>query len=236
MVLAGFAAPQAGATIVNATLQLSMHAYDNANPTPDGLGDGNDANAATITVGELDDAGVNRLSRGVLDFTLPAIPVGEELQSATLKLYSRIAVTPGTGDVAVYHSRTLDPRSGSNGLYQDTGYNNFAGTIATSSIGGSDAAPALASLNVTSWVTSDYLNDVGSFASSFRLQIDGLTFVEDNVRHLYSFVGKGATTLSAYIPVLELQFAPAAVPEPSAAALLFGCCALAGTVAVRRRR
>jgi hypothetical protein len=232
MALAGFGASELGATVQNATLQFNLHAYDNA-PT-DGSADGHDTALPTFTVGELDDPGVNRLYRGILDFTLPTAPVGEVLLSATLKLHIRLAVNAGTGDAVVYHSQTAHPTFGTNGLYNDTAYNNFAGTIATADSDGTDATPKLVTLNVTPWVLSDYANDTGSIASSFRLQIDGIVFTEDNVRHLYSFVGKNATTLAAFAPVLELQFG--AIPEPSTIGLLLGCGVLAGAVALRKRR
>jgi hypothetical protein len=94
---------QLGASTVNATLQLSLTVYDNAVVgVTDGAGDGNQANASSFSAGKLDDPTNNRLELGILTFSLPSIPGGEQFVSATLKLYVRSSGV--SGDASVYHS------------------------------------------------------------------------------------------------------------------------------------
>lgn len=238
LLLALLSAPvQLGATTANATLNLSLTVYDNAvSGVTDGTGDGNQANASSFSVGELDDASNNRLERGILTFSLPSIPGGEELVSATLKLYVRGSGV--SGDASVYHSQTLAPVSGSNSLYENSGYSSFTGSIATPSTGGTSGTPVLATLNVTQWILSDYQLDGGSVISSFRIQIDGLVFTENNTNNRYSFVGKNTSSPNvAYdllVPVLELQYA-SAIPEPGTTGVLAGVFGLMFALCVRRR-
>jgi len=230
---------QLEAVTLNATLQFSLTVYDNAvDGVTDGVGDGNQANASSFSIGKLDDSTYNRLERGILTFSLPAVPAGEELVSATLKLYVRTSGV--SGNASVYHSQTLSPTSGTNAIYSDPGYTNFAGYIATPATGGTSSVPVLTTLDVTQWVLSDYQFDTGSISSSFRLQIDGIAFTETNTNNRYSFVGKNTNSptagYDAYIPVLELTFASASpIPEPSTAAALVGAIGL-GLAACARRR
>jgi hypothetical protein len=113
----------------------------------------------------------------------------------------------------------------------------LAGSIATPSTGGSSTTPVLATLDVSQWVLSDYQLDSGSVSSSFRIQIDGLVFTENNTNNRYSFVGKNTSSPNAaydsLVPVLELQYS--AIPEPATASVLAGVLGLMFALCVRRR-
>lgn len=219
------------AATVIAPLELSLYVYQNyADGVPTTMG--NQANSASFSAGELDEASNNRIERGILTFSLPAIPPGENLVSATLKLYVRLSATDG--NASVYHSQTNGQLSGTNDHFSDTSYSSFVGYIATPATGGTDSSPKLATLDVTSWVLSDYALDPGSKRTSFRIQIDDLVFNENNVNNRYSFFGKTAANPD-YVPVLELTFASAAIPEPDTAAALVGTVGLGFAACARRR-
>lgn len=215
----------------NADLKLSLTVYQNiVNGEPATLG--HQSNAASFSAGKLDDPSYHRFERGILVFSLPEIPQGEQLVSATLKLYVRGSATNGAA--SVYHSPTQNRQTGSNDFYNDPSYTDFAGDIATPATGGTNASPVLVTLDVTQWIRADYLLEGNSAISSFRIQIDGLDFTKTNQNNRYSFFGSTAAD-AAYIPVLELEFGPS-IPEPATTGIAASIAGLALALAVRRNR
>lgn len=201
-------AAQAQSDAAKATLLLSLTAYDNAvGGIVDGVADGHQSNAASFSVGELDDASYTRLERGILVFGLPAIPKDKRLLSATLRLHVRVSGTDG--EATVYHSRQQNRQVGASEFYGDPTYSDLVGVAATPSVSGTNEKPVPVELEVTRWVEADYQSDFGTIVSSFRIQIDDLAFAAGGGSNRYSFLGKSAQNPD-YAPVLDLKFAPRA--------------------------
>lgn len=203
----GSAAPAASATATEkAALLLSLTTYDNAiDRATDGVADGHQSDAASFSVGLLEDGSYNRLERGVLVFGLPEIPKGKRLVSAVLRLHVR--VVGSDGEATVYHSRQQNRRHGTNEFHDDPSYSELVGVAATPPTDASHERPARVELDVVRQVLADYQSDFGSVVSSFRIQVDDLAFRKGRGSNRYSFFGKTAPD-PAHAPVLELTFAP----------------------------
>jgi hypothetical protein len=197
---------QLGATEEKATLLLSLTAYDNVTGgLVDGVADGHQSNAVSFSVGLLADASYHRLERGVLVFGLPPIPKGQQLKTASLRIYVRASAT--RGGVSVYHSQTQNRQTGTNDFYDDGSYADLVGVAATPAVGGTNDKPVSVTLDVTKGVKADYHSDSQTIISSFRLQVDDLGFTASAGINRYSFFGKAAANPD-YVPVLALEFGP----------------------------
>lgn len=197
---------QLGAAEGKATLLLSLTAYDNvAGGVLDGVADGHQSNAASFSVGLLSDESYHRVERGVLVFGLPAIPKGQQLKTATLKIHVR--ASGPRGGVSIYHSQKQNRQAGANDFYDDGSYADLVGVAATPAVGGTNDKPVSIVLDVTKWAKADYVSDPQAVISSFRLQIDDLVFAASEATNRYSFFGKGAANPD-YVPVLALEFGP----------------------------
>jgi|GEM_PF-5416103 PEP-CTERM putative exosortase interaction domain len=195
----------------------------------DGNGNSIDLDGQTIIAGELDQASVNRLERALLRFSMPAIPEGETIVSATLRLYVT-GVPTSVSPAQLYwsnDSKTL-ANNYSSSYYQNTTFVNTGLQVASTST----TANSWVELNVTSFVLSDYANSGSTTYSWFRIQVDGLGFVEDNISHRYGFASENHadTTLRPQLIVVTASN----IPEPSTYGILFA--GVAGFWAATRRR
>ncbi|MDR1280269.1 MAG: DNRLRE domain-containing protein [Opitutaceae bacterium] len=197
---------------------ITFTAYDQAANGITGEADGSSDTGDNISVGELDDTNANRLDRAILVFTLPALPEGETLVSAKLQIHVR-SVSTATPDALLYHSRSSEVTSNYSGLYSAGSYTSTGLSVATSTMTASTSEPRLVTLDVTAWVKTDYQLDTGTVISSFRIQVDGQDFLEDNINHRYTFFGKNS---EAYAPRLIIETQAPAIPEPGHLGLLIG--------------
>lgn len=196
---------------------------DNATSDIDGMGD----NVTTTSMGVGDYEATNReVQRGVMIFSLPDLPSGQTVGSAMLEIYlSSIAGTPA-GDAVLYHL-TDDNNPGGSGIVSG----DFQATPATflgSVVSSGSSTKTTYTIDVTDAILADYASDSadGRYAT-FRLQIDGLSNVNENGsqdRYLFGDTGNG------HPAQLTLALIPA--PEPAGMALL----SLIGGIALGIRR
>lgn len=215
---------------------VDFHVWD-FNPA-NGVGDGGE-DTGPFTIGERDsaDGAINRLERAILTFSLPPLAPDEFVVSATLRLFVTGATNQGgqLGNAALYHSQTQNgvaafSAGSSPAFYQDASYLSTGLSVATPGT----TLNTWTETAVTSFVQLDYAGDgLSTPVSAFRLQVDGLGFTEDNLRHLYSFAGKvgGADAANA----AQLVIVTSTIPEPSSFAALAGMAGL-GFAAGRRSR
>jgi len=199
----------------------------------DGNGNSIDATSATtLTVGELDNASNNRLDRTLLRFNMPAIPEGQQIVSATLTLYVISVVNSGSlTNAELYWSNdasTTLKGSYSSSYYQNGTFTDTGLAVATPAT----AAGTTVSLDVTSFVQSDYINATGSTIYTwFRIQADGTTYIEDNQSNRYTFASVDNGT-SGFHPELTIVTAP--IPEPATYGLIL-LSGIIGLTAWKRR-
>ena len=160
--------------------------WDNA-PTD---GKGNAAYAGSPTndeagVGELDDSAAKRMERALYCFALPLVPGDQVIRKATLRLYlSKIRNEGGRlPDAHVYHNQKSTITTGYMTYYENSDFTDTGISAATSS-----SKPGWVELDVTKQVADDYAHDLGMQPISwFRIQVDGLTFSDDNKSNRYLF-------------------------------------------------
>ncbi len=211
---------------------VTLTAYDNAPIS--GNADNHNASGDNVSAGELDDSSINRLERATMVFSMPTLAVGETVVSATLNIYVR-TVTNGSGslpDAVLYDSQTQNRTTNNTTFYEDASYTSTGLSVANASMTASSSAPVLVSLDVTSWVNSDYQLDGSSVVSSFRIQVDGQGFVDDDKSNRYTFFGMNSTS---YAPQLVLTTTTSAIPEPGTFAMLAGGVGMMVAVGSRRR-
>lgn len=191
------------------------------NPNFDLVGD--TANTG-FSVGEHDSSSENRIDRGVLFFDLPDIPVGHVFSQGTIRLYLNGLGQGANGTLTqanLYHSQTYNQFLIDDALYNESSFIDtglFLDLITPSS--------QYVTFDVSSRILDDYQNDTSAF-STFRMQADGLVFLEDNDYSGFYFL------VSPSNPI-ELVLDYTSVPEPSTYAMIFGGLVLGFTV-IRKR-
>ena len=216
--------------VAGADLQVvPVTVYDEA-PYIDGIADG--LTLPLFDVGERDyppnDSPLaNSLVKSALWITLPPLPSGMRLESATLRVYLEYIYATGPhatfGPVQVDHSIIQNDIYDTH-IYGGTDFSRI-GTLVTPT----SPVQTFYEMNVTSQVATDYALEGTNAHSLFRFQIDGLQYAEDNVPHFYRF----AQPAVFGGPQLNLAFTP--VPEPSTITLLAAGGVFACAVYRRRR-
>lgn len=191
---------------------------ENGDSTPDYLTGG-------FAVGETS-TGAGSM-RAFLFLSLPAIPTGTELQSATLVLFfsgiRNYSSNPSIGPISIYHNVQ------NSGTVSDADFANPNYVITGTSFPVTSDTFTLESIDLTYIVSLDYATDGGTPFTSLRFQTDDLIPSNDGVSTFYDFTPSGI-----YGSELRLQFA--AVPEPSTGhLLLFALLLFPMTTAWRRR-
>jgi len=157
--------------------------------------------APALNIGELDFSsgdyyGDNSLSRGALLFGLPVIARGLEVRAALLRVHLQNVINPSAhpsfGPLQLYHSQTQNVFNGDL-IYSGTDFTRV-GTVVTPN----SAVGQYYFVDVTPQVLSDYAAEGTNAHSLFRLQVDGLQFVEDNLPHYYEIA-------SGYYPTFALE-------------------------------
>ena len=189
--------------------------------------------------GEIDDEGfyqnwsfsVEAIAVGMMSFDLPDIPDGMKLKSASLK-WAITVYNPNDnltlGNLLAYHSEDNLTEFGIPGALNKSDLTlAYAGILATP-----DAPDGfLTSLDVTSFILSDYSRIEGNKMSDFTYEVDGINFNDDGSSALYLM-----RDIQPDYPIgqLELIFTP--IPETNSYALIAGLLALGIAVRTRRSR
>lgn len=229
-----FAAVRGFATTITVNTYSNGNGFVYDNFPVDGVGDNQDNTGTTLLVGKLDSSsGPDRLQRAIILFNLPSASTftpGETLVSATLRVYvDGIFNDSGALPAAVlYNAQAYNNTGGfTKTSYEATSYSSTGLNVATSS----SATGVYVELDVTSWVMSDYsLDTPSSVVSAFRIQVDGVSSINNNVRDFYRF-GR----FSGNAPELVLV-TTSSIPEPATTTLLFSAIIVCGVVFMRTRR
>lgn len=179
-------------------------AYEVLDDTFDDLGDlvMNVSTQADAEIGEADLASSNYLSKLIVKFELPEPPEGQSmLQKASLGVRLVSAEGPPADPLSVLHSTTDNDLDLIAADYEDPSY---VDTLA-------DVVPIVEDsydllqyydVDVTDLVLADYAADGTNPLSAFRLQLDGVSYLEDDQSHSYLLSMPGV----AYRPQLLLTF------------------------------
>jgi CubicO group peptidase (beta-lactamase class C family) len=173
----------------------------------DDLGDvtKNRQRAMRCSIGEVDLDGRNSVARLVARFGLANLPrAADRLESATLRFFLEDIDGLPTAPVSIWHSIGDNDTEEIASDYEDLGYEDTLLDLVTPG----DKGQAYYEVDVTEFVAADYAADETAPQSTFRLQMDGATFLEDAQSHRYRFTMPGA---DANHPELVLTF----IPEPS---------------------
>ncbi|MEM6332200.1 MAG: PEP-CTERM sorting domain-containing protein [Planctomycetota bacterium] len=244
---AGLFGATASAAIVDATdIRLAIDQTSRASATdpfvPDLMGDTNNNAFAFggVSIGQRVSSGVLNLFKVGLLFDLPAIPAGQLVESATLRVSFRNEnVFSGLyPDVSVFHSSTAGTAEvQASSLYEDASFADTGDDIFGQFDPVTTAADPYYTIDVTAEVLADYAGDLGSAQSVFRLEaLDGLLGNPVSPGEQRYFIrssansGAGGSETFTAIPQLEVTFAP--IPEPASLALA----AIGGLAMLRRNR
>jgi|GEM_PF-3354662 hypothetical protein len=164
-------------------------------------------------VGELDHSSVKRMERSLFCFELPALPPGEKVERATLRLYLASLRDEGGKLPAarLHHNRPSTVATGYATYYENADFADTGLVVATA-----QTPPGTwVEVDVTKFVEQDYAEDVTTPRSWFRIQADGLEFADDNRSHRYVFkLSKGE-----HKPTLTITTAKGAKKNAPRAAL-----------------
>ncbi|MCA9152424.1 MAG: hypothetical protein KDA92_24140, partial [Planctomycetales bacterium] len=169
----------------------------------DNLGDSVANSTITDLVGEFDSDTSNMVGRVITKFNLPREAMDSRpLQSAKLR-FQLITQSQPTGPISLYHNPLDNDVELQASDFEDAGYEQLVGEL----VQPTDSEQIYYEIDVTDQILMDLASDGDTIMSAFRLQVDGLQFVEDGTSHLARLTGP----LNDTPPNLVLTF----VPEPT---------------------
>ncbi|MCA9169829.1 MAG: hypothetical protein KDB23_19275 [Planctomycetales bacterium] len=169
----------------------------------DNLGDSVADSTVTDLIGEYDSDTSNMVGRVITKFNLPREAMDSRpLQSAKLR-FQLITQSQPTGPISLYHNPLDNDVELQASDFEDAGYEQLVGEL----VQPTDSEQIYYEIDVTDQILMDLASDGDTIMSAFRLQVDGLQFVEDGTSHLARLTGP----LNDAPPNLVLTF----VPEPT---------------------